>query len=292
MTDERDPLIHDALQRLARSAPAPRPDRLAAVVAGARRRQQVRLTASSLTAVAFVVAAAVGVHTWRDTAVQPVGPNPATSQPSPAVVSSPAALASPVGSPQQVQVGAQPSPTAAPSHQSAGALVATVKTVASLAQGDLATVVMTVTNKGSTETHGGTFVIQQAYARNAAATVNVMAGAFSSGCKAGSQGITCTVGALEPGHSRVFSDAVTPRGMATSVVFEVRWEYSPPSSAAVSTSFHRVLAVKPMVPSSPPVSPTSSGVPTSSPPSSSGAPSSELPTPPASETPKPSSSWS
>jgi len=61
MTDERDPLVADALRRLAGAAPQPRPDRLQAVVAGVRRRRQVRTTTSALTAAVLVVAAAVGV---------------------------------------------------------------------------------------------------------------------------------------------------------------------------------------------------------------------------------------
>ena len=64
MNEDHDPLIADALRRLAGAAPQPRADRLQAVVAGVHRRRQVRMTTSALTAAAFVVAAAVGVHVW------------------------------------------------------------------------------------------------------------------------------------------------------------------------------------------------------------------------------------
>ena len=102
MTDDRDPLIADALRRLASAAPQPRADRLQAVVEGVHRRRQLRMTTSALTAAAFVVAAAVGVHIWTtpasDTTTGP-GPTlpPISASPDPAVSSAPASL-SPIAS--------------------------------------------------------------------------------------------------------------------------------------------------------------------------------------------------
>lgn len=270
MSDDRDPLISDALRRLARNAPAPRPDRLEAIAVGAHRRQQTRITIATLTAAAFVVAAAVGVTTWHNTAVQSVGPNPASSSPpsspsSPPATSSapPAASAAPQG-----QVGAQPSPTGAAPQGSHSTLGVTVTAVTSVTQGDPATVLMTVTNNGSVTTHGGTFVVEKAYAMNKADAAGFQSGTFSPQCRPEAQGLACDVGTLKPGQSSTFSDAITATTTATSIIFDVRWQYSPPASAAVSTPFHRVIAVIPGVPSSQLPTPPSSEVPSSVAPSS------------------------
>jgi hypothetical protein len=289
MSDDRDPQIHDALQRLARSAPAPRPDRLAAVVAGARRRQQARVALSTLTGVAVVAAAALGVHTWRDTAVQQTGPSLGSSQSPSGPAGSPTAATSgsPVQSPESsIQVGAVPAPTSTGVHSAKAGLVVTVTTAASVPQGAPATVVMRVTNKGSVTTHGGAFVVQHAYAADGATTVSSAAGSISSQCRSESQGLTCDVGTLKPGQSRTFSDSISASATATSIVFEVRWEYSPPTGNPVSTGFHRVVKVTAAAASSPVSSPVSpppdSGAPGSGVPSSPGAPSSTAPTPPSS----------
>jgi hypothetical protein len=272
MSDDRDPLISDALHRLARNAPAPRPDRLEAIAVGAHRRQQTRITIGTLTAVAFVVAAAVGVNRWNDTAVQSVGPNPASSSPPSASSPSspPAATSAPPGASAQPQgqVGAQRPPTAAPTRSTRSTLGVTVTAVTSVTQGDPATVLMTVTNNGSVTTHGGTFVIEKAYAMNKADAAGFEYGTFSPQCHSETQGLTCDLGTLKPGQSTAFADAITATSTATSIIFDVRWEYSPPTGAAVSTPFHRVISVIPGVPSSQPPTPPSSEVPNSVAPSS------------------------
>ena len=270
MSDDRDPLISDALHRLARNAPAPRPDRLEAIAIGAHRRQQTRITIGTLTAAAFVVAAEVSLASWHNTAVHSVGPNPASSSPPPAsFLSSPPATTS---GPAEVSVqppgqgGAQPTPTGT-THSNHSALGVTVTAVTSVTQGDPATVLMTVTNNGSVPTHGGTFVVEKAYAMNKTDSAGFQSGAFSPQCRSETQGLTCDVGTLKPGQSTAFSDAITATSSATSIIFDVRWEYSPPTGAVVSTPFHRVVTVVPGVPSSQLPTPPSSEVPNSAAPS-------------------------
>jgi hypothetical protein len=267
MSDDRDPLISDALHRLARNAPAPRPDRLEAIATGAHRRQQTRITIGTLTAAAFVVAAAVGVASWHNTAVHSVSPNPASSPPPSAslVSSPPAATSAPAEASAQAQGqgGAQPTPTGGTSRSNHSALVVTVTAVTSVTQGDPATVLMTVTNNGSATTHGGTFVVEKAYAMNKADAASFQDGAVSPQCRSETQGLTCDVGILKPGQSTAFSDAITATSTATSIIFDVRWEYSPPTGAVVSTPFHQVVAVVPGVPSSQLPTPPSSEVPNS-----------------------------
>ena len=272
MSDERDPLISDALHRLARSAPAPRPDRLEAIAIGARRRQQTRITIGALTAAAFVVAAAVGLTSWNNTPVQSIGPNPASSSPPSAgfLSSPPAATSAPAEASAQAQGqgGGQPTATGGTTRSNHSTLGVTVTAVTSVTQGDPATVLMTVTNNGSVTTHGGTFVVEKAYAMNKTDSASFQYGAFSPQCRSETQGLTCDVGALKPGQSTAFSDAITAKSTATSIIFDVRWSYSPPSSAAVSTPFHRVVTVIPGVPSSQLPMPPSSEVPNSVAPSS------------------------
>lgn len=270
MSDDRDPLISDALHRLARNAPPPRHDRLEAIAFGAHRRQQTRIATATLTAAALVVAAAVGVTNWHNTAVQSVGPNPASSSP-PSVPSSPPAAtsASPAASaPPQGQAGGQPSPTGTPTHITHSTLVVTVTAVTSVTQGDPATVVMIVTNNGSVPTHGGAFVVDKVNAMNKADAAGFRYGTFSPQCRSETQGLTCDVGTLNPGQSAAFSDAITATSAATSIIFDVLWRYSPPTGAAVSTPFHRVITVVPGVPSSQLPTPPSSQVPNSVAPSS------------------------
>jgi hypothetical protein len=272
MSNDHDPLISDALRRLARNAPPPRPDRLEAIAIGAHRRQQTRITIATLTAVAFVVAAAVGVTTWQNTADRSVGPNPATSSPPSAssLSSPPAATSAPPAASAQPQgsVGAQPVPTGAATHSSHSALAVMVTAVTSVTQGDPATVLMTVTNNGAVTTHGGTFVVEKAYAMNKADAAGFQYGTFSPQCRSETQGLTCDVGTLKPGQSTAFADAITATSTATSIIFDVRWLYSPPTGAAVSTPFHRVITVIPGVPSSELPTPPSSEVPSSVAPSS------------------------
>lgn len=273
MSDGRDPLIRDALHRLARNAPAPRPDRLEAIAVGAHRRQQTRITIGTLTAVAFVVAAAVSVGAWHNTAVQSVGPNPASSSPpsASALSSPPAATSAPPGAsaPPQGQVGTQPTPGVAPTHGNRSTLGVTVTAVTSVTQGDPATVLMTVTNNGSVTTHGGAFLVEKAYAMNNADAAGFQYGSFSPQCRSETQDLRCDVGTLKPGQSTVFADAITATSTATSIIFDVRWEYAPPTGSAVSTPFHRVITVIPGVPSSQLPTPPSSEVPNSVAPSSS-----------------------
>jgi hypothetical protein len=266
MSDERDPLIADALRRLAGAAPQPRADRLQAVVAGVHRRRQVRMTTSVLTAAAFVVAAAVGVHVWTtpasDSTVGPGQTLPAVS-PSPDAAAR-SALASPLpvtsASASEVPVIA-PTPAAKPT--TAKGLVATVTTPASVIDGDPARVTMTVTNKGSVTTHGGSFTVVRAYALAAGQGVGFEFSGFTSSCNSVGGTLVCAVGTLKPGQSASFEEAITATGPADQIVFEVKWT----NNAAVSTTFNRVVRVVAGVPSSELSSPPSSELP--SPPSSS-----------------------
>jgi hypothetical protein len=267
MSDERDPLISDALRRLASAAPQPRPDRLEAVVAGVRQRRQVRIASSTLAAVALVVAAAVGVHSWHTTASdQSVGnpPVPATSSPAvePSVpVTSPAASTSSIAS-----AIAAPSPT----HPAAGSKLAVTVTVPkSVTVGEAARAVMTVTNKGSVATHGGAFTLVNAYAENGTQATGTVSDGHSSGCVAAAPGLRCSVATLQPGHSEQFWVAVAADQQATAIVFDIRWDYTGPDGAATETPYPRSVTVAPLPSSEPP----SSEVPSSEVPTPSGSPS-------------------
>jgi hypothetical protein len=261
MSDERDPLIADALRRLAGAAPEPRADRLQAVVAGVHRRRQVRMTTSALTAAAFVVAAAVGVHVWTTTASDStVGPGPTL----PPVSASPNAAASsalsslsPVASASASTVPVTaPSPTSKPTAAAKG-LVATVTTPASEIDGDPTRVTMTVTNRGSVTTHGGSFTVVNAYAMAAGTGTGFQFIGFTPSCKSVSGALVCDVGTLKPGQSASFWQSIAATGPADQIVFDVRWT----SNTGVSSTFHRVVQQR------------------------AGVPSSEVPTPPSSELP-------
>ncbi|HTC71028.1 MAG TPA: hypothetical protein VK662_15765, partial [Acidothermaceae bacterium] len=220
MSDERDPLISDALRRLASAAPLPRPDRLEAVVAGVRQRRQVRIATSTLAAVVLVVAAAVGVRTWHTTASDQTvtrPPVPVTSSPavSPSVpVTSPAASASSVAS----AIGAP-----APTHSAAASskLAVTVTVPKSVTVGEAARAVMTVTNKGSVATHGGAFTLVNAYAENGTQATGTVSDGHSSGCNAAAPGLKCSVATLQPGHSEQFWIAVAADQQATAILFDI-----------------------------------------------------------------------
>jgi hypothetical protein len=273
MNDERDPLVADALRRLAGAAPQPRPDRLQAVVDGVHRRRQLRMTTSALTAAAFVVAAAVGVHVWTTTASDStVGPSPTapvvSASPDAAATSAPSSpLPLTSASASEIPVIA-PTPAAKPS--TVKGLVATVTTPASVIDGDPAKVTMTVTNKGTVTTHGGSFTVVGAYALAAGQGAGFEFSGYSASCQSISGGLKCDVGTLKPGQSAQFWQAITSTGPADQILFEVKWT----NNVGVSTTFHRVVRVVAGVPSS--------EVPT--------PPSSELPTPPSSSIPPVSSS--
>jgi hypothetical protein len=275
MTDERDPLVADALRRLASAAPQPRPDRLQAVAEGVRRRRQVRMTTSALTAAAFVVAAAVGVHIWTAPASDTTtGPGPIV----PPVSASPDAVASSALSSQvpvaSAPVSASSIPAIAPTPTRAPAapkgLVATVTTPASVVDGDPAKVTMTVTNRGSVTTHGGSFTVASAYALAAGRGVGFAFSGYTTSCTPVGGGLVCDVGTLKPGQSAQFWQAITATGPADQIVFDVKWT----NNVGASTQFHRIVTVRAGVPSSELSSP----------------PSSELPTPPSSKLPPASGS--
>ncbi|HEY5050300.1 MAG TPA: hypothetical protein VII50_05325 [Acidothermaceae bacterium] len=279
MTDERDPLVADALRRLAGAAPQPRPDRLQAVVAGVRRRRQVRTTTSALTAAVLVVAAAVGVHVWTTPASDTTGPGPTP----PAVSASPDAAASSALASQVPVASASasvipviaPTPTAMPTVTAKG-LVATVTTPASVVDGDPAKVTMTVTNKSSVTTRGGSFTVVSAYAEAAGQLAGFEFSGYTTSCKSVSGGLVCDLGTLKPGQSEQFWQAITATGPADQILFDVKWT----NNAGVSTTFHRVVRVVPGVPSFELSTPPSSVLPTppsSSPPPASGSPSSPKP---------------
>ena len=274
MNDERDPLVADALRRLAGAAPQPRPDRLQAVVDGVHRRRQVRMTTSALTAAAFVVAAAVGVHVWTTPASDTtIGPNPIL----PAVSTSPDAAASSALTSQSPVASASASipviaPTPAAKPATPKGLVATVTTPASVIDGDPAKVTMTVTNKGSVTTHGGSFTVVSAYALAAGQGAGFEFSGYTTSCQPVGGGLVCDVGTLKPGQSAQFWQAITATGPADQILFEVKWT----NNVGVSTTFHRVVQLRAGVPSSELSTPPSSGLPT--PPSSSPPPVSSSPT--------------
>lgn len=273
MNDERDPYVADALRRLAAAGPQPRPDRLEAVVAGVRRRRQVRTTTSALTAAAFVVAAAVGVHVWSTTASDStVGPSPTV----PAVSTSPDAAASSalVSQPPVASASASVVPVIGPTPTrpaTVKGLVATVTTPASVIDGDPAKVTMTVTNKGSSTTHGGSFTVVSAYALAAGQPAGFEFSGYTTSCQPVGGALVCDVGTLKPGQSVQFWQAITATGPADQILFEVKWT----NNAGVSTTFHRVVQVRAGVPSSEVSTPPSSELPT--PPSSSLPPASGSP---------------
>jgi hypothetical protein len=276
MNDEHDPLIANALRRLASDAPEPRADRLQAVVAGVHRRRQVRMTTSALTAAAFVVAAAVGVHVWTTTASDSTvgpGPTPPPISASPdAAASSALTSLSPVASASASTVPViAPAPTAKPTTTTKG-LVATVTTPASVIDGDPTRVTMTVTNKGSVTTHGGSFTVVNAYAMAAGNETGFEFSGYTTSCKPVGGGLVCDVGTLKPGQSASFWQAITATGPADQIVFEVKWT----SNTGVSTTFHRVVEQRAGVPSSELPTPPSSGLPSA--PVSSGPPVSTSPT--------------
>jgi len=265
MTDERDPLVADALRRLASGAPQPRADRLQAVVAGVHRRRQLRMTTSALTAAAFVVAAAVGVHIWTTPASDStVGPSPSV----PAVSGSPDPAASSALTSQVPATSASASvpviaPTPAAKPTTAKGLVATVSTPASVIDGGQAKVTMTVTNKGSATTHGGSFSVVNAYAEAAGQLAGFQISGYTTSCKPAAGALVCAIGTLKPGQSASFWEAITATGPADQIVFDVKWA----NNVGASSTFHRVVQVVAGVPSS---EPPSSGLPT--PPSSSPPP--------------------
>jgi hypothetical protein len=264
MSDDRDPLAADvsaALRRLASAAPQPRPDRLEAVVAGVRQRRQVRAATSTLAAAVVVVAVAVGAHSWHITASDhTVGPVPASSSPDPAP-SSPAASAL-ASAPAIASAAPAPSPT----NRSASAkgLVVTVTVPTSVTVGEPARAVMTVTNKGSVATHGGAFTLVNAYAENGTQATGTVSDGHSTGCVAVAPGLRCAVATLEPGHSVQFWVAVAADQQATSIEFDIRWQYTGPDGTAVVTPFPRSVKVVPLPSSTPPASevPVSSESPT------------------------------
>lgn len=287
MNEDHDPLIADALRRLASAAPKPRPDRLEAVVAGVHRRRQVRMTTSALTAAAFVVAAAVGVHVWSTTASDStVGPAPTVTavSASPKVASSSApASPLPVGSASTSTVPVvAPTPTAKPTTTAKG-LVATVTTPASVIDGDPTRITMTVTNKGSVTTHGGSFTVVNAYAMAAGSEAGFEFSGYTTSCTPVGGGLVCDVGTLRPGQSASFWQAITATGPADQIVFDVKWT----SNTGVSSTFHRVVQQRAGVPSSEVPIP-SSGLPI--PPSSSGPAASGSPASSPTTSPKASSS--
>jgi hypothetical protein len=121
---------------------------------------------------------------------------------------------------------------------------------------------MTVTNKGSVTTHGGSFTVVRAYALAAGQGTGFEDSGFTASCKPIGGALVCDVGTLKPGQSASFSEAITATGPADQILFEVKWT----NNVAVPTTFNRVVRVV-------------AGVPSSSPPSS------ELPTPPSSSIP-------
>ncbi|HZV25371.1 MAG TPA: hypothetical protein VFG00_03690, partial [Acidothermaceae bacterium] len=198
MSDERDPLIADALRRLAGAAPQPRADRLQAVVEGVHRRRQVRMTTSALTAAAFVVAAAVGVHVWTTTSSDSsVGPGPTlppvSASPDAAASSALASLPPVVSASASTVPVIAPTPTAKPTTAAKG-LVATVTTPASVIDGDPTRVTMTVTNKGSVTTHGGSFTVVHAYAMAAGNETGFQFIGFTTSCTSVGGALVCDVG--------------------------------------------------------------------------------------------------
>jgi hypothetical protein len=245
MTDDVDPTISQALRRLAGAAPQPRADRLSAVVAGARHRRHVRATTSTLTAVVFVVAAAVGVHSWQTSADSTTGPRPATTGPTTSDRPDPAPSSpEPASSGALASAAASPVPNRAPApnHTASSGLTVSVTVPSSVTVGEPAKAVMTVTNKGGATTHGGAFTFVSAYADSDTGS-DVEYDGYSSGCKSTTTGVVCTVGMLKPGDSAQFWAAAASLKAARSLVFQIRWDYAAAGSATVSTPFVRVVAI-------------------------------------------------
>jgi len=264
MSDDRDPVVSDALRRLASAAPAPRVDRLEAVVAGVRQRRQIRAATSALAAAALVVAAAVGVHSWHTTASdQTVGPVPLTSSPGVAPSSPAASLPASASS----IFSATPAPSATTHGTSSKGLVVTVTVPTTVTVGEPARAVMTVTNEGAAATHGGAFTLVNAYAENGTQATGTVSGGHSSGCVPAAPGLRCAVATLQPGHSVQFWIAVAASTQATAIVFDIRWQYTTPDGVTTQTPFPRSVRVVALPSSQPPSSevPVSSESPSGSP---------------------------
>ena len=175
-----------------------------------------------------------------------------------------------------------PTPTAKPTTTAKG-LVATVTTPASVIDGDPTRVTMTVTNKGSVTTHGGSFTVVNAYAMAAGNGTGFEFSGYTTSCKSVGGGLVCDVGTLKPGQSASFWQAITATGPADQIVFDVKWT----SNTGASSTFHRVVQQRAGVPSSEVPIP-SSGLPI--PPSSSGPAVSGSPASSPTTSPKASSS--
>lgn len=114
---------------------------------------------------------------------------------------------------------------------------------------------MTVTNKGSITTHGGSFTVVNAYAVGNGAGVQFIG--FTPSCKPIGGAIVCDVGALKPGQSASFWQSIAATGPADQIVFDVKWT----NNVGVSSTFHRVVQLRAGVPSSELPTPPSSGLP-------------------------------
>ncbi len=142
---------------------------------------------------------------------------------------------------------------------------------------------MTVTNKGSVTTRGGSFTVVNAYAMAAGNETGFEFSGYTTSCKSVGGALVCDVGTLKPGQSAQFWQAITATGPADQIVFEVKWT----NNVGASTTFHRAVQLRAGVPSSELSSPPSSELPT--PPSSSLPPVSGSPSSPTAS-PKVSSS--
>jgi hypothetical protein len=250
MTDDRDPFVADALRRLADAAPQPRADRLVAVAFGAHRRHQNRVTAGTIGAVGVVVAAALGVHTWSNTSAQSISP-PTSGSASPSIMASSPASASSGPQSSTGIAGSAPSGPATTHVAAASVPVVKVSAPAAGSTGDPVTVTVTVTNKGSATTHGGTISVAVGFTAGASqGSSSIDFTGFSAGCQSVSSGLVCDVGTLKPGQSMVFSQSITPRGSTNTVTFNATWRYTPTGGAPIVTPFRRVVVITPGIPSS------------------------------------------
>jgi hypothetical protein len=251
MTDDRDPFVTDALRRLADAAPQPRADRLVAVAIGALRRHQIRVTAGTIGAFGVVMVAALGVHTWTNTSAQSISrPTHSGSALPSAPVSSPAPASSGPDSSTTGFPGSAPSGPAT-NHLAESVPVVRVAAPAAGSTGAPVTVTVTVTNKGSATTHGGTVSLTVGFtAGGASQGSSIEFTSYSAGCQAVSSGLLCDVGTLKPGQSTVFSQSITPRGSTNTVTFNATWRYTPPGGAAIITPLRRVVVIAPGIPSS------------------------------------------
>jgi hypothetical protein len=288
MNDDVDPAVTDALHRLADSAPQPRQDRLQAVVAGVHRRQRRVVGASALSVVALIAATALGLQSWRHTAVSvpaPTGSSDHATTSGPAdslggfpVSPSPTLTGSPIQPSPTPSVSARHTPSLTgqnspgPGHIDPRVNFQVSPTLA--VAGQQVHVTVTILNPGTAYDETGRLALG----------TSVPVDTFDEvppACAPQLGGVECTTNGLGPGQKASFSFIVTLKWspMGWDAIFGTL-DYVDGHGQPQQATFNQQVTV---VESTPTPSPSASGVPSSTPPTSvSGT---ATPTPSAAGTP-------